>query len=63
MPASVKLLKEKAYARLWHVYIKKTFKGSGQVVSYLGKYTHRVAIGNNRMVSGIREAVMENEHT
>jgi hypothetical protein len=55
---SVKLLKEKAYARLWHVYIKKTFKGAGQVVSYLGRYTHRVAIGNNRIISAGQEAVL-----
>ncbi len=54
---SVKLLKEKAYARLWHVYIKKTFKGAGQVVSYLGRYTHRVAIGNNRIIAVCQQAI------
>ena len=44
-------LKNKFYEKLWHVHIKKTFKGAGQVVSYLGRYTHRVAISNNRLVS------------
>ncbi len=36
--------------KLWNVHIKKTFKGAGQVISYLGKYTHRVAISNNRLL-------------
>lgn len=43
--------KQRVYATLWHVHIKKTFKGAGQVVSYLGRYTHRVAISNNRLLS------------
>ena len=45
------LLKSRLYEKLWHVYIKKTFKGSGHVVSYLGRYTHRVAISNSRILS------------
>lgn len=45
------LLRNKAYRQLWHVHIKKTFKGAGQVVSYLGRYTHRVAISNSRLLS------------
>jgi len=44
-------LKEKVYEKLWHVHIKKTFKGAGQVLSYLGRYTHRVAINNSRLIS------------
>jgi hypothetical protein len=47
----VKNLKQRVYAKLWHVHIKKTFKGAGQVITYLGKYTHRVAISNNRLIS------------
>ena len=39
------------YGKLWHVYIKKTFKGAAQVISYLGMYTHRVAISNSRLLS------------
>jgi hypothetical protein len=46
-----KALKEISYEELWHVHIKKTFKGAGQVVSYLGRYTHRVAISNNKILS------------
>lgn len=44
-------LKRRLYEKLWHVHIKKTFKGAGQVVSYLGRYTHRVAISNSRLIS------------
>lgn len=49
--ASIKKLKNMIYVKLWNVHIKKTFKGAGQVISYLGRYTHRVAISNNRLVS------------
>lgn len=49
--ADLAAIKAKAYLKNWHVYIKKTFKGAGQVVSYLGRYTHRVAISNNRLLA------------
>ena len=44
-------LKKALYEKNWHVYIKKTFKGAGQVISYLGRYTHRVAISNSRIIN------------
>jgi hypothetical protein len=34
----------------WVVYAKPPFGGPGQVLDYLGRYTHRVAISNNRLV-------------
>ncbi len=34
----------------WVVYAKKPFGGPQQVLEYLGRYTHRVAISNNRLV-------------
>lgn len=34
---NLKKLKNKLYQQLWHVHIKKTFKGAGQVISYLGE--------------------------
>ena len=34
----------------WVVYCKKPFKGSEGVYRYLGSYTHRTAITNNRLV-------------
>lgn len=47
----LKRLKEMVYNKLWNVHIKKTFKGASQVISYLGRYTHRVAISNSRLLS------------
>jgi len=34
----------------WVVYAKKPFGGPTQVLAYLGRYTHRVAIANSRLV-------------
>lgn len=55
----VKQLKEKAhfksfidkqYKKEWIVYCKAPFKNAVYVLEYLGRYTHRVAISNNRIV-------------
>ena len=35
----------------WIVYAKRPFAGPQQVLDYLGRYTHRVAIGNNRLLA------------
>jgi hypothetical protein len=35
----------------WVVYAKPPFGGSGQVLKYLARYTHRVAISNRRLVA------------
>src|ERR1700675_2446896 len=35
----------------WVVYAKPPFGGPEQVLAYLGRYTHRVAIANRRLVS------------
>ena len=37
------------YAREWVVYAKAPFGGPEQVLKYLARYTHRVAIGNSRL--------------
>jgi hypothetical protein len=34
----------------WVVYAKPPFAGPQQVVDYVGRYTHRVAISNHRLV-------------
>src|SRR5438874_4807008 len=34
----------------WVVYAKRPFGGPKQVLDYLGRYTHRVAIANSRLV-------------
>ena len=36
----------------WVVYAKPPFAGPAQVLEYLGRYTHRVAISNDRLVRG-----------
>ena len=43
-------LMDRLYSMDWIVYTKKAFKGAGSVISYLGRYTHRIAISNRRIV-------------
>lgn len=38
------------YQKEWVVYCKPPFKNAGCVVEYLGRYTHRVAISNKRIL-------------
>jgi Putative transposase len=40
-----------AWSADWVVYAKRPFAGPAQVLEYVGRYTHRVAISNNRLVS------------
>jgi len=35
----------------WVVYAKRPFAGPEQVLDYVGRYTHRVAISNNRLLA------------
>jgi hypothetical protein len=44
-------------AKPWVVYAKQSFAGPEQVLDYLGRYTHRVAIANNRLVDVTESAV------
>jgi len=50
-PARFKQLKESLYSKKWVVYIQKPIKRPEYVLEYLGRYTHRVAISNHRIVS------------
>jgi hypothetical protein len=43
--------KENLYAMNWVVYCKEPFAGPKQVLAYLGRYTHRVAISNSRLIN------------
>lgn len=38
------------YSKEWIPYCKKTFNGAQTVIKYLGKYTHRIAISNHRIL-------------
>ena len=44
-------LKDSLYRKEWVVYAKQPFGGAKQVFSYLGRYTHRVGISNQRLLS------------
>lgn len=53
-----KAFKNSLYEKDWCPYIKKTFNGFGNAIEYLGRYTHKIAISNSRIVS-----VSENQVT
>jgi Putative transposase/Transposase zinc-binding domain len=42
--------KDELYQKSWVVYSKAPFGGPKQVFNYLGRYTHRVGISNQRLV-------------
>lgn len=44
-----KPLIESLFAKQWVVYAKRPFGGPHQVIEYLGRYTHKVAISNHRI--------------
>ena len=44
-------LTQECYEKNWVVYTKEPFKDSFHVIKYLGRYTHRIAISNQRIVS------------
>jgi hypothetical protein len=49
-PLGRRLLRQAA-ARQWVVYSKAPMAGPEQVLRYLSRYTHRIAIGNERLVA------------
>lgn len=42
-------LHRKLYSKDWVVYAKRPFGGAEQVIEYLGRYTHKIAISNHRI--------------
>lgn len=50
-PRTFKYLLVKSCAHDWVVHLKAPFGGPEKVFQYLGKYTHRVGISNQRIVS------------
>jgi hypothetical protein len=48
--AAFKSYLEPLYDTRWHVYAKRPFAGPEQVLAYLARYTHRVAISNKRLI-------------
>lgn len=51
LKGNFKALLNLLYAKDWVIYAKKPFKSSSHIVNYLGRYTHRVAISNDRIIS------------
>ena len=49
--AAFKAWLEPLYDTKWHVYAKRPFAGPEQVLAYLARYTHRVAISNSRLIA------------
>jgi hypothetical protein len=47
---SFKALLDDLYEKQWVVYCKPPFTSTETVIEYLGRYTHRVAISNERLV-------------
>ena len=45
------VLLKRAAAKSWVVYCKPPFAGPEPVLAYLGRYTHRIALSNDRLVS------------
>jgi len=49
-PAEFNKLKNQLYAKKWVTFCKPPFGGPEQVLEYLSRYTHRVAISNHRLI-------------
>lgn len=52
----VRLL-DRLYRTSWVVYAKQPFAGAKQVYRYLGRYTHRIAISDHRLIAVTDDAV------
>lgn len=56
-PKAFARLKDRLYKTKWVSYCKKPFAGPEQVFRYLGRYTHRVGISNQRLLGLSDEGV------
>jgi Putative transposase len=50
-PAAFRRYLAPAWKADWAIYAKRLFAGPAQVLDYVSRYTHRVAISNSRLVS------------
>jgi hypothetical protein len=59
-------LKDGLYRKEWVVYAKRPFGGAEKVYRYLGRYTHRVGLSNNRLQAidgaGVRFATKDGKN-
>jgi hypothetical protein len=49
-PAAFEVFRRQFYHKRWVVYCKPPFNGVQGVLQYLSRYTHRIAISNNRIL-------------
>lgn len=56
-PRSFQEWKNTLYEKDWCPYIKETFNGFGNAIEYLGRYTHKIAISNSRILSITQDTV------
>jgi hypothetical protein len=49
-PGTFEAFRGQFYHKKWIVYCKPPFDGAEGVLQYLGRYTHRIAISNNRIL-------------
>ena len=52
-PGNFDTFMRRLYHKKWVVYCKPPFDGAKGVLQYLGRYTHRIAISNNRIISAM----------
>jgi hypothetical protein len=50
-PRTFEVFRRQFYHKKWVVYCKPPFDGAEGVLQYLGRYTHRIAISNNRILT------------
>jgi len=50
-PGAFESFRRHLYHKKWVVYCKPPFDGAKGVLQYLGRYTHRIAISNNRILT------------
>ena len=51
VPKAFARLRDRLYKKKWVAYCKRPFAGPAQVFSYLGRYTHRVGLSNQRLLA------------
>jgi len=56
-PASYRKWKNQLHSKPWVVYAKRPFGGPKQVIEYLGRYTHKTAISNHRILDVSEQGV------
>jgi hypothetical protein len=54
----ISFLRTLIYKTSWNVYAKPALKNAEKVIEYLGRYTHRVAISNARIVDIVNDKVL-----